>query len=266
MTATSPRVWKHAFACLILLILLAPDSLAADRKEILRQARAAYYNLKTQGMVGFQCQVKPEWEFLDKVMTDDEGHNKVMPILRQVHFKVVVGPSGDTTVSHQSGEDSPNSDVAERVKKVVDGFDQIISGFFQTWQGFMTTSPFPEVEDSYQLEDLGEKFKLNYHQENTEVQMTMDRGFAIREVVFKMPQANVTLQPRFDLEGNKFVLSGYDFENVLPSGENQQGSVTIQNQNLDGLVFPLRVGIKMMVDSEVAEPAFDFTDYQVKKR
>jgi hypothetical protein len=269
MNAISPRVWKLALLCLTILSL-APLNLQGvdpvDQKEVLRQARAAYYSLKTAGMTGLHCQVNPDWSFLEKIAGDDQAHADVLPVLRQVHFNVAVGADGDATVTPQSGATPQNADVAERTKKMIEGFEQIITGFFQTWQGFVINSTFPEAQDAYQLEDLGDQFKITYRQGSTDVQMTMDHKFAIREVIFNMPQANVILRPRFSLEGSSYVLAGYDFVNALPSGEKQQGNVTIQTQKIEGLVLPTKVGIKMMIGTELAEPAFDLTAFEITMR
>lgn len=267
MRVTLSRLSIPILLCAVL-PTLAPSSLhGADSKEILRQARAAYYNVKDAGMAGFHCQVNPDWSFLEKIVNDDQGPEKILPVLRQVHFKVDVGANGDATVAPlEDVVSTASDDVKDRVKRTTDGFEQIITGFFQTWQGFLLNSPFPEAQDAYQLTDVGDHYQVTYRQDSTDIQIVMDHHFVIQEVDIKMPQVSVALRPQFSLEGTQLVLSGYEFENVLPSGEKQQGSVAIQNQKIEGLVLPARVAIKMMIGNDIAQPAFDFANYAVKKR
>ncbi len=266
MPATLPRLSTWLFPCLILSMLAVPNSRGADRKDIVRQARAGYYSLKSEGMAGYSCQIKPDWTFMEKLLDGEQGGNEVLHILRQVRFQVVIGPNGEATVSHQSEATPPNDAVRDRVQKIIGGLEQIISGFFQAWQGFVVTPPFPEVESDYQVVDLGQKLQLAYRQDQVGVQMSMDHNFSIGEMSIKMEQINVTIRPRFELDEGKYVLSAYDFENVMNTGEKQQGTVTIQNQKVEGLILPVHVGIKMMIGQALAEPSFDFTDFQVKKQ
>jgi hypothetical protein len=267
MRVTSSRLSLAILLC-AMLPTLAPSSLhAADSKEILRQARAMYYNVKDAGMAGFHCQVNPDWSFLEKIVNEDQGPEKILPVLRQVHFKVDVGADGDATVAPlEDVVTTASDDVKDRVKRTTDGFEQIISGFFQTWQGFLVNSPFPDATDTYQLTEVGDHYQLTYRQDSTDIQIVMDHRFVIQEVDIKMPQVNVTLRPQFTPEGTQLVLSGYEFVNLLPSGEKQEGSIAIRNQTVEGLVLPVRVEIKMLIGNEVAQPAFDFVNYEVKKR
>jgi hypothetical protein len=79
----------------VLAAVYVPVASCADKKVVLQQANQAYYNLRDNGLVEFSCQVLPDWDSAFRGWKlDAVGQEQVLPTLKQMHFRVTVGPNG----------------------------------------------------------------------------------------------------------------------------------------------------------------------------
>src|SRR5215472_108162 len=79
-----------------------------DKKSIQQQTNRAYYNLKSKGLVEFGCNVTADWDTaFNSMKADAVGRERVLPIARAIKFRVMVGPSGAASVSHEFGQAPP---------------------------------------------------------------------------------------------------------------------------------------------------------------
>jgi hypothetical protein len=240
-----------------------PLAYGADRKEIIRSARQSYYSLKGEGLTEFRCQVSLGWESTFKALKADEvGRDQVLPVLKKTHFELLAGQSGASTVSHQSEVAPPTEEVAERIRKVTGGIEQILTGFMHTWSMFMMEPPLPAVDSEYQLEDLGEKYRLTYKEGPANVVTSMTHDFAIEEMTVTAPELEGTVRPHFARNKNGFVLVGYEATYKAGSSGPQQLSVKVEYKKFEGLNLPSTVTATV----NPVEIVLTFTDYQVKKR
>ena len=248
-------------------ILASLAARGADRKETIRQAHRSYYNLKSEGLTEFRCHVQLDWDSLYKgLKVNAVGRDQLLPILRKVHFQVLVGPDGGSTVSHESELAPPNEEVAERVRRSIAGVEQILTGFLQTWSGFMINSPFPRVDDEYQLEDLDDKLRLSYKEGTGNIVISMTRDFVMDEVSVATPQFEGTVRPKFSRNKRGFVLASYDVVYKAESGNPQQLAVKIEYQNVEGFDLPSTIEATVTSPGGVVDVHLTFTDYRVKKR
>jgi hypothetical protein len=246
---------------------LAPAACGQDRNEIVGQARRLYYDLKSEGLDGFGCQVRMDWDSMFKTVKPDAiGQSQVLPILKETHFKVLVGPDGASAVSHQSDVPPPSEVVAERVRSATEGFEQVVTGFFQAWSLFMMGAPFPEADGDYLFETDGEKYRLAYKEKSVDVVISMTHDLAIDEIKVTTPKLEGTLNPTFAKNKGEFVLLGYDGTYKAASGASQRVSVKIEHQDVQGFNLPATVTATTSLPASKVEMAFSFTDCQVTKR
>ena len=247
---------------------LAALAYGADKKEIVRKARQSYYNLANAGLNEFRCQVLPDWDTtFNGLKADPVGRDQVLPILRKTHFELVVGPKGASTVSHQSELAPPNEDVAERVRKAIGGTEQILTGFLQTWSQFMINStPLPDTDGDYQLEDIGDKYRLTAKEGSVDAIILMTRNFEIEELKVTTPEFSGTVRPRLVRIKNQFILASYEGVYSIKSGNPQELSVKIEYGEVEGLSLPSKVIATMQLPTATVEFPFTFANCQVKKR
>ena len=257
-----------AVYCLGLLSALVPLAHGTDKKEIVRQARQSYYNLANAGMEEFQCQVLPDWDTTFKTLkTDPVGRDQVLPILRKTHFELLVGPDGASTVSHQSELAPPDEQVAERVRKATGGTEQILTGFLQTWSGFMVKStPLPDADSDYQFEDLGAKYRVTSKEASIDAVILMGHDFQIEEMKVATPEFSGTVRPRFVRIKHQFVLASYEATYTAGSGNPQGLSVEIEYGDVQGLSLPSKVTATVKLPTGAVAFPLTFANCQVKKR
>ncbi len=187
-------------------------------------------------------------------------------MLKATHFTVLLGPDGASTISHESDIAPPSEEVAQRIRQSVDGMEQLLTGFFQTWSVFMFNSLLPEPDSKYHLEDLGEKYALSFSERANQVAVVLNHQLAIEEVKVTSPKFDSTLHPQWSASSNGRVLTGYQAYYKGATSEPVQLSVKVEYREVEGLSLP------STVDAAVPSPAGSvsirlvFLDYQVKKR
>ena len=268
MTEQKRCITALAACCLCLLAAFVPAAFAADRKTIVRQARQSYYGLKHEGVLELRCTVKPDFDSIfAAVKADAVGRDQVLPILRRVHFQVVIGPEGASSVSHQSDLAPPNEQVAGRVRKAIEGMEQTVTGFLQTWSMFMVAPPLPDIDSEYQLEDFGERYRLSYKEESATVVTSMNHEFTIDNIKVKTGEFEGSVNPHFERSHKGLILIGYEsISKTTSSDEPQQLSVTIGNQEAEGFTLPSTVKAIVPVNGASVVTLLTFADYKIKKR
>lgn len=239
---------------------------ADDSKQVVERARAAYYSLKAQGMLEFRCNVQPDWDVMYKSLKPDAAATQeLLPILQKTRFKVLVGPDGASTISHESDVVPPNEKVAERVRESVGGLEQVLTGFFQTWSGFVINPLIPAANSEYRMDDVGEKYRITSKDSTADVVTTMDHSFAIEQVEVTAPNLTATLRPTWSRGANGLLLTGYD-ASYKTTGAPGQLSVKIQYEVVQGLSLPSVVDATIPSANGPVTVRLNFKDYEVKKR
>jgi hypothetical protein len=254
-----------AFLCLC--FLAAAPAKAIDKKEVVTQARAAYYNLRAHGVTDFKCSATPNWaKMLDAFRQQDQArYEQALSTLNQLNFVVSVGASGKTEVTHNHPTAS-NAQQAGGLQDVYKGMEQMMSGFFDTWSPFAFNGLFPEPASDYQLDDLGSKFRLTYKDGAADVETTMGRDFAISELKVTSPSFRSSIRPRFSKGAGGFVLTGYtaDYEGQSKD-ETTHLEVWIDYQQVSGLTLPRTLSLKGSYGASAFQVELTFSGCQASK-
>jgi len=152
------RIW---LVLLLICSLLAPQGSAADKQEIIRQAKRAYYNLPSQGLIEMQSAVDPNWGAIlkEELKTDVPPDHPAFKILNGLHFRLSLDEKGAAKLTHQTDNTPTDQASIENMNHTISGVEQVLSGFSQTVAPFLFTSPFPEVESAYELEEQGDQYR-----------------------------------------------------------------------------------------------------------
>lgn len=259
---------KRVLLSALLLVVCLVPSVARQQssdQEIIREARQSSYSLKSQGLVELKCTVQPDWDSMyAAVKVDKVGTEQLLPIMNSTHFTVLLGPDGASTISHESHVAPPNEEVAGRVRQSVDGMEQVLTGFFQTWSSFMFNSPLPEPSDKYQLEKKGEEYDLSFGQGATQVAVVLNLDLVIEEVRLTSPQLEGTLHPQWSPSDNGLLLSGYEGNYKAAAGQPSQLSAKIAYEEVEGLSLPSTVDFTVSTAVGTIPIRLVFQDYEVK--
>jgi hypothetical protein len=264
-----PRLWVPIFICTVYSLTL-PFAYGADKpdkREIVKQARQAYYNLGDHGLTGFQSNVQPNWRLVlkDQIAADPANAETALKMLNGIHFTVSLGPDGVVKVTHHVDVAPSNEKVAEGFNQIFSGMEQAMSGFFDTWKPFMLTSPFPAVNGDYQLEELDNQYHLSYKDDTADVATTMSKELLISEIKVDSPAFKSVLKPVFSKNPQGFLLTGYDATYQEPSGKvGVQLKVQIDYQQVNGFQLPNKLNLTGSYQGTPFAMELTFSDYQVK--
>jgi len=262
------KQWRHSATIAYALVLLSitPTMWSADKKAVLLQTNQAYYNLKSNGMAEFSCQVSPDWDAgYKEIKMDSVGRDQILPIAKQMKFLVAVGPSGAATVSHEIGQASPSDDVADRLQKMAGGIEQMIRGFFQTWSQMMVNPPLPGTAEEYQMEEKLDGYRFTAEATKIQVAVSVSRDLIVDSIYAKTPEFEGTVHPQFERTKGGLVLRSYDATYKTQSGNAQQLSVNVQYQEIEGLKLPRTITLTMSLPQGHLEMPITLSECKVKK-
>jgi hypothetical protein len=210
----------------------------SEKNEIVRRAALAYYSLKRDGLVEFHCQAEPDWDSMSKAMkpppTDPE---QLMPVVKQLHFQVAVGPDGGALVSHQFDAAPPNAQMAQRLQLMTGGVDKMLSGFFQSWAPFSYGSFFPTSGETFQMEEAGNLYRLTQKQGDTDSTIVLTHDFEVTEIMVTTPKFATTMHLHFTQGEKGYVLN--DLEANYKVGTDEANiTMKVEYQNVEGFTLP----------------------------
>lgn len=236
-----------------------PAQLSA-KQQLLKDARASYYSLKTEGMNGFSCTMVPNWAALleEQRKSDPEKIDEAVGRLKGIHFSVDVDSDGTAKVGHNEIS-ADNDAMAKGLAQVYSGMEQMTSGFFQTWAVFVVHPALPEEGTDFDLETGPSQYHLAYKEGGgkaaeagkpadasaTAIDVTMTKLFVIDAVKVAAENFKSTLKPRFTKTPKGYLLTGYDAE-YQGSGGNDRTElhVEMENQNVSGFQVPQKLLLK----------------------
>lgn len=260
--------------CLLFLLcswsfsVLSPGQAVANKQSVLSQARQAYYNLRNEGMVSFECSVTPNWELLlqEQRKQDPEAIDTAIQTLSQIHFTTSLGADGKAKLTHNelTGQ---NQQMMDALKQIYSGMEQMTSGFFDTWSLFMLNTPFPEVNSDYGLQTVGPQYRLTYRDGLADVVTTMGRDFAMSDLKVTTTEFDSDIQPQFTKLSKGFLFSAYDatYQSKSP-GEATQLKVRIGYQEVEGLELLQKLDLSGSYGGNPFAVQLSFSDCKVTKK
>jgi hypothetical protein len=252
------------FYCCCLSGGVVPAAGQGDKRALVRQATQSYYNLRRLGFSGFQAKVQPNWSVVVKGI---ESNAEAMRLLNGLKFSMSLSGSGDVKTNHEVAIAAPNPQVEAGFKQIFGGIEQVLTGFFATWNLFMLNSPLPGVDGEYQLQDLANEYVLTYKDGASDVITRMARDFSITELEVSSPQFKSSVKPKFTKSEKGYVLTRYVGHYVPTSGPgNVELNIRIDYLETKGLRLPQKIYADSVYDGEPNQMELILSDYQMLGR
>jgi hypothetical protein len=232
---------------------------ASDDEQLVVNARLAYYDLRSQGLLEFGCQVAPDWDALAAATKPDATGEQALPLARKIRFNVSVGPDGAALVSHQSEIASPNEQVAPRLRLMSTGTEQLLTAFFRIWAMFMHGFPVPDKSTDYKIEDLNGQYRIAEKNGPYDVVLLMNPQMIVTELRVISPELEHLFHPQFSRRSNGYLLTSADSSLRMKSFA-VESAFTVDYQEVEGFELPKTVTVKIG-DTQIA---LNFTDYHLK--
>jgi hypothetical protein len=255
-------VWSVILMCSHILassICLAASQI--DEREIVRQANQSYYDLRKLGLLEFKANVQPNWDLMAKRW---EPNPEALKMLKGLMYSVSLRSDGSVKVNHEASIPIPGTQ-EENVKQLSVGMDQMLSGFFVTWNLFMLRSPLPAVESDYQLENRDGKYVLTYQDGDAHVLTTMTKELAVLQIEVSSPTFKASIKPQFLKTAKGYVLVGYQatYDPVAGPGKTTLG-IQLDYQEVSGLQLPRKLNLDGIYDGSPMQVELQFSQYQLK--
>lgn len=217
----------------------------ADQAAFLNKARQAYYSQSKERMDKFQCQLVPNWKLmLEEQKLAPEIVAAAVGKLGGIRFTLTLDRKGVSTITH-STVSAENDQVADGLKQVYSGMEQMTTGFFQTWSIFMVNPPLPEPKVPFRLEELGAWHILRYEEGASSIETTLGKDLAVSAMKIVDKAFHCTISPTFAKTAKGLVLVGYQASyRSTSAGEATDLNVTLVNQELNGLVVPKKMDLR----------------------
>ena len=239
-----------------------------NKKEIIARARQSYYNVRDQGLAGFRCEITPNWDSLlaDTRKTDPASADRALKNLNQIHFSMTLATDNKVQITH-TAPSAENAQQASALNQIFDGMQQMTSGFFDTANPFILSSPFPEVNSEYQLEEQGGQYRLSYKEGDADVVTLMNKGLVISSLNVTTPVFTSSIQPLFLENPKGLLLAGYtaSYKSKTP-GEDTDLSVQIIYQEIDGLQLPQKLNLAGTYGGSPFKVEVTFSGYQITRK
>jgi len=247
---------------LLLCSLLHVPAFAADVKEVITNARGSYYALQAQGLKTFECNAEPNWQkFLEvvskKPIPADDAKLKRFKDLR---FSVAINERGESTITPYMAS---GGNIDPSLNEMIDGFKQMLSGFYQTWTALVLTNPFPEAYGDMTLKQEGDNIRLLGKDGGSDVEILLNKDYAIIEMRVMSTGSKIIMFPKFAKTEKGLLLTGVDSD--INDGQ-QKVQLGITYQNVQGLNLPDHASFKVTLPEQVVAVEVTFSKYRVVKQ
>lgn len=270
---TSGRLFAALAAICVFCLVAVPASHATqtlDRKDLVRQAKAAYYNLPSHGFAQLHASIVPDWEPMLKSQLQNATPDTVQrarDALNSLHFAISLDSAGQIGITHSLSGSAANEKMAKAFDQIFSGMEQAVKGVFATWSPFMLTSVFPAVDGDYKVVELGQQYLISYKDGDADVLLTMGKDLAIREVKVTTDKFTSLVWPAFTRTSQGLVISGYKAHYQSVAGnDTTELEIKIGNRKVDALEVPSDLNIDAVYNGSPYQIMLAFTDIQVHKK
>jgi hypothetical protein len=186
----------------------AQDQPDETMKKQLIFARAEYYTPTSKGLQSLRCDAAIDWKALLARFggTDVADDNPYLKYLQGVHLTVsddLHGQGGlawaETTPPPQGKEDAAG--------QIHGGLQQMVNGFFQSWNGFMNGSIIPVPDKTVALAATDSGMHLHGTDADTQLDEDFDKNFLLTQVVAVTPAVRVVALPAYIKTDDGLVVS-----------------------------------------------------------
>ncbi len=249
---------RKTVSAVLLCAFLTVNTFAADIKEVLKNAKASYYTLQAQGFKGFKCTVAPNWE---KIMKDINAPNDgKLALLQPVRFSVSIDEQGQSTITPFT---TTGAKVDPSIDQMINGFKDMLAGFYQTWTSIVLSGPFSEDATGLTLQQDGDNYRIVGKDGASDVVINLTKDYVITEMNVTAEGTDIKMFPKFAKTDKGLLMT--DIDSDINHGQ-QRVAFGIKYQEVQGISLPGQTWIKVTLPAQVVAVEMTFSNYEVTKR
>ena len=240
-----------------------PSTQVVDKRQLLRDARQKYYNLKRAGLVEFESNVQPNWD----VVLGPQTNAATLKLLNAIHFSMTIDSQSTFNMFHRTDDYAANQKAAGALDPIYQGMYDAVSRFISTWSIFMLTSPFPDPDSQCEIEQTIDQIRFSRKEQNNQVTTVTNNDFRVTEKTVAGEGFTASLKPVLETTATGYILKGYsgDYRTSSDARETLL-KVSVDYQEINGLQLPRKVYLETVYEKNPAQIEWLFTDYHVKVR
>ena len=163
-----------------------------------RQARTLYYTPVDRGLQGFQCEVDFNWkQFIEKATNGPVADtDERLAYLRSIKLVITDDLNGGGELQWTAPTTAPDASEAS-IAQIRGGIQAMWSGFFQSWNGFMTGDLLSLADKQTAVERTAGGYRVFANQSGKVAEETYDKDFTLLSLHVSTPQLDSNLTPIF---------------------------------------------------------------------
>lgn len=165
----------------------------------LSAARALYYTPTTKGLQSFRCTVDFDWKdmltrYTGGAVADD---NPFLQYLRSIHLAVSDDLKGTGQLEWTTAGTPPAAQ-QDSAAKLKDGMQQMMTGFFSSWNAYMNGEMVPSPDSTTTVVETPDGLRLHAAAQNADVTELFDKNMLLTEAHVVQPTSDVYAYPTYD--------------------------------------------------------------------
>ena len=162
-------------------------------------ARALYYTPTVQGLKSFRCKVDFDWKDLLTRFSgaDVKDDNPILQYLRSIQLTASDDLKGDGRLEW-TAPGAPPTGKESAVAQIKDGMQQMMIGFFSSWNAYMNGNMVPAPDSTTTITESADGFHLHAASQGTEVTELFDKNLLLTEAHVVQPTSDVFAYPTYN--------------------------------------------------------------------
>jgi hypothetical protein len=230
----------------------------------LLSARALYYTPTVQGLKSFRCTVDFDWkDFLSRHsgadVTDD---NPYLQYLRTIHLAISDDLNGAGKLEWTTSADIP-AGKEDSVGKIKDGMQQMMVGFFASWNAYMNGNMVAAPDSTTTVTDTADGLRVHSTAESTEVTQLFDKNLLLTETHVVQQTSDVHSYPIYnDTPDGRIVSAIRTVYRAPPTAPPAELNITVSYAPVQNFRLPETLNYDL---KNVSSFAFRFSACSVQK-
>jgi len=242
---------------------LLPQTTADD--QLIAKARETYYDLHKEGLNGFRCQVRVDWDAaLRSMKMDDDARAHLLPALQQMHFELAVKAGGPPEISRHFEGVQPDEQAPQPLNAATGRVEQMLGEFVQEWSMFAFGPPLPSTKQDYRLEPTESGYHITVRSDPV-VFETLNKDYAIEEVAFAEQHTTATMRPQFRREDKGYFPAILDSKIESARADSIETHIEVTYGSVEGFSLPQTVSVESKQSASEVQVRFSFSDYRVTR-
>jgi hypothetical protein len=164
----------------------------------LSAARALYYTPTTKGLQSFHCAVDFDWKdmltrYSGGAVPDD---NPFLQYLRSVHLGITDDLKGSGQLDWTTAG-SPPAGQEDSAAKMKDGMQQMMAGFFSSWNAYMNGNMVPAPDATTTVTETPDGMRMHASATDTDVTELFDKNMLLTQAHVVQSTSDVYAYPTY---------------------------------------------------------------------